>query len=372
MTSELWTAAVEVLRENDLGGWTKPAPRLYPYQWSWDSAFIAIGLVHVDPRAPCASSRRCSTRSGPTVACRTSCSTTKRPTQDYFPDPGWWASQKFSPPAPAEHADQRTGPAAGPRDRGLAHRPGGWRQRARPACAELYPRLVAWHRYLVDAPRPRWARAHRRLPPLGEHGQLAPIRRPAGARRGRRAAAVYTPRHRAHSGQVATPTDAEYDRFLWLVNLLKACRYDDTADPAHAAAAGAGRLLQRHLRRRQPRAVAAGRLAWSRVGSAGARRSGPRAFRTPSSGSGMPTERLALDYDVRADAPIRVQTYAGFAPLLVPDLEPGLRDQLVDGAVRSALRWRRGIQVPADPERCAGLARLPAPQLLARTGLAGR
>ena len=42
-----------------------------------------------------------------------------------------------------------------------------------------------------------------------------------------------------------------------------------------------------------------------------------------------PTERLALDFDVRADAPIRVQTYAGFAPLLVPGLEPGLRDNLV-------------------------------------------
>ena len=24
------------------------APRLYPHQWSWDSAFIAIGLAHID------------------------------------------------------------------------------------------------------------------------------------------------------------------------------------------------------------------------------------------------------------------------------------------------------------------------------------
>ena len=41
-------ATIEVLRRNDLGGWTKAAPRLYPHQWSWDSAFIAIGLAHVD------------------------------------------------------------------------------------------------------------------------------------------------------------------------------------------------------------------------------------------------------------------------------------------------------------------------------------
>lgn len=36
------------LRQNDLGGWTRPAPGLYPHQWLWDSCFIAIGLRHFD------------------------------------------------------------------------------------------------------------------------------------------------------------------------------------------------------------------------------------------------------------------------------------------------------------------------------------
>ncbi len=40
--------AIAVLKENDMGSATKPAPRLYPHQWNWDSAFIAIGLSHVD------------------------------------------------------------------------------------------------------------------------------------------------------------------------------------------------------------------------------------------------------------------------------------------------------------------------------------
>lgn len=35
-----------VLKQNDLSGWTKPAPNLYPHQWLWDSCFIAIGLRH--------------------------------------------------------------------------------------------------------------------------------------------------------------------------------------------------------------------------------------------------------------------------------------------------------------------------------------
>ncbi len=45
---ELTAWAEQILRKNDMGGWTKAAPELYPHQWSWDSAFIAIGLAHLD------------------------------------------------------------------------------------------------------------------------------------------------------------------------------------------------------------------------------------------------------------------------------------------------------------------------------------
>lgn len=38
---------VAVLKENDRGSYTSPA-KLYPHQWLWDSAFIAIGLRHLD------------------------------------------------------------------------------------------------------------------------------------------------------------------------------------------------------------------------------------------------------------------------------------------------------------------------------------
>ena len=39
--------ALAVLEGNWLGRSTKPAPHLYPHQWSWDSAFIAIGHAGV-------------------------------------------------------------------------------------------------------------------------------------------------------------------------------------------------------------------------------------------------------------------------------------------------------------------------------------
>src|SRR6266700_2887011 len=39
--------AAYLLRDNSNGLITKAAPTLYPHQWSWDAAFIAIGLASV-------------------------------------------------------------------------------------------------------------------------------------------------------------------------------------------------------------------------------------------------------------------------------------------------------------------------------------
>jgi glycogen debranching enzyme len=39
---------VAVLRKNDTGLFVKPAPAVYPFQWNWDSAFVAIGLAQID------------------------------------------------------------------------------------------------------------------------------------------------------------------------------------------------------------------------------------------------------------------------------------------------------------------------------------
>ena len=46
----LAAGAQDVLRRNDMGGWTRAASELYPHQWSWDTGFIAIGLAHLDTR----------------------------------------------------------------------------------------------------------------------------------------------------------------------------------------------------------------------------------------------------------------------------------------------------------------------------------
>ena len=45
MSAELWNSAARVLETNWSGDHMVPSRSLYPHQWSWDTAFIAIGLV---------------------------------------------------------------------------------------------------------------------------------------------------------------------------------------------------------------------------------------------------------------------------------------------------------------------------------------
>lgn len=42
---DLGTRAADLLRENDLGAMTSAGARLYPHMWSWDTAFISVGLA---------------------------------------------------------------------------------------------------------------------------------------------------------------------------------------------------------------------------------------------------------------------------------------------------------------------------------------
>ena len=48
MKAERDRQAIDILKANDRGGFTVPTSRLYPYQWNWDSAFVALGFMTFD------------------------------------------------------------------------------------------------------------------------------------------------------------------------------------------------------------------------------------------------------------------------------------------------------------------------------------
>jgi hypothetical protein len=47
-TQEIARKAQDILRTNDRGGYTVPNGRVYPFQWNWDSAFVALGFDTFD------------------------------------------------------------------------------------------------------------------------------------------------------------------------------------------------------------------------------------------------------------------------------------------------------------------------------------
>src|SRR5437763_12077497 len=149
---QMATRAAEVLRENDLGGSTKAAPHLYPHQWSWDSAFIGIGLAHLDTRRAARElqtlfAAQWQTGMVPHIVFNPAAG-------GYFPNADWWNTGL----AAAKPAGVLTSGMCQPPVHAIAAH-AIWETARRNGAAEeadalaflrdLYPRLLAWHRYLA-------------------------------------------------------------------------------------------------------------------------------------------------------------------------------------------------------------------------------
>ena len=63
--TQLSARAAYLLRGNDLGTMTSAAPKLYPHMWSWDAAFVTVGLAPLSVERAVIETR-CSPRSGTT------------------------------------------------------------------------------------------------------------------------------------------------------------------------------------------------------------------------------------------------------------------------------------------------------------------
>ena len=356
MSSEsLRSAALDVLKKNDLGDWTRPAPRLYPHQWSWDSAFIAIGLAEVDSDRAL---REIETLFGAQWADGRVPHIVFNPqAHAYFPGPERWASAATSALAPRQPA---TSGLIQPPIHALAvqrildvARSGKLADIQR-RIATLYPKLVAWHRYLVTLRdptasgllviyhpwesgtdnSPRWDSTLRRI----EVGEV-----PAYERHDLKH--VEDPTER--------PTRSEYDRYLWLVELLKRAGYDDAqiqrnypfqvadvlmsaifAAASHALAAVAAVL------ERPPHEIDE-LEAWSKRSSQAVMRAWDERL------------DLALDLDT-ATGPVRVETCAGLAPMLVPDVTPELLRQVVGRLRGQGFAGAQNLAYPVVPSTVPG------------------
>ncbi len=228
---DLLDAAGAVLDANWTGRYTRPSQALYPHQWSWDSAFIAVGRAWYDAERARLELETLFEAQWATGMVPSIVFDPAAPADAYFPGPDVWQAER-SPAAPRGRATSGiTQPPMHARAALEVHRHAPPDQRAASLAwlERLYPRLVAQQRYLATARDPRgtglaaivhpwesglddspaWDRDFDRIavPP----GALPPYRR----------------RDLDRAPAADRPTDADYDRFLYLLTLARAVDYDD-------------------------------------------------------------------------------------------------------------------------------------------------
>ena len=311
---ELWTPAAAVLAGNDAGGWTRAAPRLYPHQWSWDSAFVAVGWARLSVPRAVSELRRLFDAQWATGMVPHIVFDPDAAPEAYFPDPARWDTGR-SPAAPPVPTSGLCQPPVHALALGRIAAAGG--AAVDGALRELYPKVLAWHRYLATARDPDGTGLVTIHHPWESGTDNSPRFDAALARITVGDLPPYTRRdtgHVADAGQ--RPGDADYDRYLWLVELAKRARYDDAELAARHPFRLADVLFSAIL-------VAANDALLGiaeRIGAPAADRTLIAGWRDRGRAAVDacydPELRLCLDRDLLTGEPVRCRTVAGFAGLV--------------------------------------------------------
>ena len=125
MSAELWNSAARVLDTNWAGDHMVPSRRLYPHQWSWDAAFIAIGLAYVNPSRAWRDLRSLFEAQWPDGRVPHIVFDPATAEDDYFPGPGVLERAGLRRPGrPRQHRHRAAAAARGRRVGGLPARGG--------------------------------------------------------------------------------------------------------------------------------------------------------------------------------------------------------------------------------------------------------
>ena len=209
--------AINIMRENDRGGFTIPTPRLYPFQWNWDSAFAALGFATFDrgrawQELEMLFEGQWDDGMVPHIIFR-------RDDPDYFPGPSVW--QTDSNPPSSGHSQP---PVVASIMRLLVE---DGSQFDRQKAEDLFDRAFAFHRWWHDARDPDqtglvaivhpWESGRDNCPDwdIGmENIDVDPDLE------------SYQRRDTSHIDASERPTSKQYDRFLTIVKFGRDCGWD--------------------------------------------------------------------------------------------------------------------------------------------------
>ena len=318
--------AAYVLRGNDLGHMTTAAPRLYPHMWSWDAAFVAIGLASMNlDRAvlelDTLLAAQWSTGMLPHIVFSSD-------VVDYFPGPDRWGCVEAGAPAPAA---PRTSGICQPPVHAIAvqriveaGRRGGRSERevAESFLRRAWAPMLAWHRWLATRRDPDgdglitihhgWESGMDNSPRWDE-----PYSRV-------RVGPDLPPYHRRDVGVVGDasqrPSDTEYERYLWLVEQMRRVGYDDVLVRAKCDFAVQDVFVSSIMAVACDVLAELGEDSGAPAADLADLRSWSGRFAVSVARTVDPVTGLARDFDLRAGSWLSAPSVAGFAPLLCGSL----------------------------------------------------
>lgn len=219
MEPQLLENATNILKKNDLGHYTVPTHGLYPFQWNWDSCLTALGLAHMDEERAWTEietlfEHQWDDGMVPHIVFHAK-------DDGYFPGPDVWSTGHDVPtsgitqPAVAGFAVNRLFERAENKSMAAA------RARA------LLPKIAAWHDWFYKNRDPEgtglvaiihpwesgrdnsvdWDNAFERVPTEG----VMPFVR----------------RDTQHASPDHRPTQAQYQRYIWLIQLFRSLNWDN-------------------------------------------------------------------------------------------------------------------------------------------------
>jgi hypothetical protein len=220
----LEAAAMAVLRANDAGAWTVPSRSQYPHQWNWDSAFISLGLATFDwNRAVIEIESMLASRWREGMVPHVRYDPTHL--DDYFPGPDRWPRAQAHVDDSAVRTSGVTNPPVLVTAAFLVGRYQHDRERRHAFWRRTFPALRAFVEYLAR---------HRLLPGAPLVAMVHPWEsgwdnsprwdglRTAGLRPSHRPSRLDT----QHVPAADRPSDADYDGYLGLIDLLEAADYN--------------------------------------------------------------------------------------------------------------------------------------------------
>lgn len=221
-------SATATLDRNWRSGYTIPSPRLYPFQWNWDSGFIALGLAYHRPERAMEEIRslfKGQWRNGllPHIVFH-------QPDPNYYPGPDAWGTEHVaSRPSGVPTSGITQPPVVAFILERISALPFGQSAEWREFLREIFPRLVAAHRYLYTQRDPHgeglvyiqhnWEAGTDNSPAYDAILDAIDVTHARDVSALRRDLRNVDASHR--------PTHANYQRYIFLVDLFIACGYRD-------------------------------------------------------------------------------------------------------------------------------------------------